>query len=972
MKKKLPSLLIGNPMKRLALGSALALVMLLTPAFVSGQPQLIRDINTQANALYNEYTEVAHDGMGTLYFVSEGNLYRSNTNTLPQTTSMIRNLSTITDITVAGTNVFFVGEDGAGKELWKTNGTGATTRKVKEIRAGAAGSNPQDLVTINGVLYFSANDGTSGRELWKSDGTEAGTVRIKDIYPGAGSGSPSWITEMNGIAYFSAYDPTRGENLWKSDGTPAGTVLVSDIRSTNDTGEGPEWITNANGTLFFSAEGVSTGVELWKSDGTKAGTKLVKDIRPGAASSGIREITAMNGSVYFSATGGSNGLHLWRSDGATTSIVTTLLQGETTDPNDPTFYFTSIGNYLYYLDYYNGRIMLTDGTPDGTRETGNGFHLDDNPNFTERNGQIFYLAITFDGDEYANHLEFRRMQPDGTQNTLIKSFAYALDFGAEDPRPSGELDMAKVNVTFYFPAMFNKNEGWVLAKSGGTPESTQKFYDAHRPTLSSDPDHFAVLNGQTFFSSGGPAMKVWRTDGTSEGTIMLQDMEEVVEIRTIGNAVYFAGLSHDGLLQIWKTNGTTAGTILLKEYGDDYQYWNQNLQFTDVNGTVYFTPGHGQLWKSDGTPSGTQMLKVFQDIEWIGTGGGRAIFRVRTIDNTTELWRSSGTTNSTAKLRNMHADATTTSITHPRTTVNNVLYFAGDGGNYQHELWRSDGTTSGTYMVKEISPPEAPHLRYTIKNLFSHNDTLYIAAGIQQSNNSLFKSDGTSSGTVLVAYNSILNHYVPYGNRMLVVVGSPGNAYVALYAIEGNTSYHIKTLELEQLTIFFYTIVNNVVFFTYGRGLWRTDGTECGTQPIAGTTEVYPLVSNGQYLVFGARHPDFGREPYRMSALSDPGNPCGTDEIASASSFGAATFSAASQVVYGPNPFTSDITFRINGNDGETAAIQVTNFMGEVVETIPNVTTNTDYQLGAHWPKGIYVIKATANGKTEMIRVVRK
>jgi ELWxxDGT repeat protein len=483
------------------------------------------------------------------------------------------------------------------------------------------------------------------------------------------------------------------------------------------------------------------------------------------------------------------------------------------------------------------------------------------------------------------------------------------------------------------------------------------------------------LNGQTFFSSYEEgAMKVWRTDGTSAGTIMLQEMDQVAEIRTIGNAVYFAGRSHAGHLQIWKTNGTTAGTILLKEYGLDYQYWGQHLRFTDVNGTVYFTPGQGQLWKSDGTPSGTQMLKVFQDIDWIGYGGGRAIFRVRTVNNTTELWRSSGTTNSTAKLHNMHADATTTSVTHPRTTVNNVFYFAGDRGSYQHELWRSDGTTSGTYMVKELKPAEAPHLRYNIQNLFSYNDTLYIGAGIQQSNAILFKSDGTSSGTEQVgSLSGSRNHYFPYGNKVLVIAGNQGMDYVALYAIEGNNTYHIKTLELVQLSSrFFYTIVNNVAFFTYGESLWRTDGTECGTQPIVGTTEVYPLVSNGQDLVFGARHPDFGREPYRMSALNEPGNPCSSNETTSASLFGTATSPAASQFTYGPNPFTSDMTFRIKGNDGETGAIQVTSFIGEVIETIPNVAANTGYPLGAQWPKGIYVIKATVNGKSEMIRVVKK
>ena len=270
---------------------------------------------------------------------------------------------------VSGT-LFFSASDGtAGRELWKSDGTAAGTVLVKDIQPGTFPGGqlrnglPQFLTNLNGTLVFGADDGINGRELWKSDGTGAGTVLLKDINPGAGSAVPfetspfesgptSFFNNVNGMLFFRADDGTTGRELWKSDGTAAGTVRVKDINP-GTPGSAPQFLTDMNGTLFFGADDGTTGIELWKSDGTAAGTVRVKDVNPGLAGSGLRFLTDMNGTLFFRADDGSHGRELWQSDG--TEAGTVLVQDIWPGPDSalpleaaPTNFLANVNGTLFF------------------------------------------------------------------------------------------------------------------------------------------------------------------------------------------------------------------------------------------------------------------------------------------------------------------------------------------------------------------------------------------------------------------------------------------------------------------------------------------------------------------------------------------------------------------------------------------------------------------------------------------------
>ena len=79
------------------------------------------------------------------------------------------------------------------------------------------------------------------------------------------------------------------------------------------------------------------------------------------------------------------------------------------------------------------------------------------------------------------------------------------------------------------------------------------------------------------------------------------------------------------------------------------------------------------------------------------------------------------------------------------------MFFAADDATHGMELWTSNGSTEGTVLVKDIDPCDDSGMpRSSPSSLTAMGGQLFFAANDGTHGDELWKSDGTTEGTVLV------------------------------------------------------------------------------------------------------------------------------------------------------------------------------------------------------------------------------
>ena len=104
-----------------------------------------------------------------------------------------------------------------GWELWRSDGTAATTNLVIDLMPGSTGGAyppyETDAAVFDGRLYYANAAPGAGTELIVTDGTGKGT-RVVDIFRGMNSSDPLDLMATGDRIFFTAIDHVHGRELW--------------------------------------------------------------------------------------------------------------------------------------------------------------------------------------------------------------------------------------------------------------------------------------------------------------------------------------------------------------------------------------------------------------------------------------------------------------------------------------------------------------------------------------------------------------------------------------------------------------------------------------------------------------------------------------------------------------------------------------------------------------------------------------
>ncbi len=220
------------------------------------------------------------------------------------------------------------------------------------------------------------------------------------------------------------------------------------------------------------------------------------------------------------------------------------------------------------------------------------------------------------------------------------------------------------------------------------------------------------------------------------------------------------------------------------------------------NNRVFFASGTGAAGSTDGTVGGTIALGQFVSNPKAAFFNGSLFFNGWSPANGIELWKSDGTIAGTMMVKDINVGVSSsdpgsnTSDNGNMQVVGNTLFFTATTAAEGHELWKSDGTTGGTVLVKDlVAGPGSPSIRFTRPN--GNNwlgNSLFFVVDNGGGSLALWKSDGTDGGTMM------LKNFTAAGSAF-------GYEFVAIGS-----------------SLFFQANDG-----TNGAELWKTDGTVAGT-----------------------------------------------------------------------------------------------------------------------------------------------
>ncbi len=406
------------------------------------------------------------------------------------------------------------------------------------------------------------------------------------------------------------------------------------------------------------------------------------------------------------------------------------------------------------------------------------------------------------------------IRPEWLEDRRLLSLTAELvaDINQQEPKSSDVRYITEFNDSVYFTADDGVNQRQ-LWRSDGTPDGTAIFLNRTPPSFVSDIDELVVVGDHLYFRflhDNGSGTELWKTDGTEAGTMMVKDLRpgpagsRPYLLTEAGGLLYFFTRDdQNATVTLWKSDGTEMGTMIVSTIASEYLQGREPTDIHEVEGQVFFEVNN-DLWVTDGTEAGTELLREFLDMPPHLTQlpqrqfvelNGQLYFYAADAEHGRELWTSDGTVQGTVLVKDFRPGVYSSVGYQLRpVATSDALYLLADDGDPNTGLWTSDGTPEGTRpwdvdllpagaqiasnvtplvdrllflahepatgvepWVSDGTPEGTMRLADVYPGELGINTRFFVHAGIAYFNafdgnaNSLWKTDGTPTGTTLAA-----------------------------------------------------------------------------------------------------------------------------------------------------------------------------------------------------------------------------
>ncbi|WP_294244970.1 T9SS type A sorting domain-containing protein [uncultured Chryseobacterium sp.] len=340
---------------------------------------------------------------------------------------------------------------------------------------------------------------------------------------------------------------------------------------------------------------------------------------------------------------------------------------------------------------------------------------------------------------------------------------------------------------------------------------------------SSTPSKLTRFNNKIIFTANRnntEGTEPWVYDPATQKSTLLKDIfpgfdggiGPLPSFRNVNNKIYFLARQNYSSLQIWQTDGTPAGTVKAKDL--PVNYVNELV----VSGNKLYFYQNQELWTFDTVTHDLILLKTFF------------------YSGNVKLY-----------------------------AFNNQIFLAANDGVSGKEIWKTDGTVAGTEMLKDIST-DGGSISNDFKILTLNNGKFYFMANTATGFH-LYASDGTAAGTVPIKPMPSIGELDGASNGdYFVFTGYDDNGGYEPWVSDGTTA-GTKILKdiypgigsSNPVSNVKYITFKNAIYFdaissgtpVYGNYIWKTDGTENGTELFTTPNNniLHSATSDGQYLI---------------------------------------------------------------------------------------------------------------------------